>query len=181
MPVVYRAFQTERMVSVFSSTTKWRKSRYRLSVAKIRLPTSSVTGLTIGGVATQGTYAAPTTFVDDDDSHYGTWSVSGQKIEDITPRNANDKDGQTDSKVLATYEAIVIPQTVSNGTKLFTITAEGYRQLCLYNHCREGMAPGKEYTYTITIKGDKLEVSVSDGNINWDTDGATGSGEVELP
>ena len=141
----------------------------------------SVTGLTIGGVATQGTYAAPTTFVDDDDSHYGTWSVSGQKIEDITPRNANDKDGQTDSKVLATYEAIVIPQTVSNGTKLFTITAEGYDSFVYTTTAEKEWAPGKEYTYTITIKGDKLEVSVSDGSINWDTDGATGSGEVELP
>lgn len=137
----------------------------------------SVSGLTINNVAHQGTYTAPTTFVDDDDSHYGTWSnttVNG----DITPHQANN--GQADN-LLATYEAIVIPQTVNSSTKLFTITAEGYDSFVYTTTESNVWKPGREYTYTVTIKGDKLEVSVSAGNISWSTNGASGSGAVELP
>lgn len=139
----------------------------------------SVTGLKIGGVATQGTYTAPQISENNNGNPYGTWDVSEQKTEDITPHKAEDKSGDNAGNLLATYEAIVISQTVSNGTKLFTITADGYSGF-VYTTAEKEWAPGKEYTYTVTIKGDKLEVSVSDRNIGWDTDGATGSGEVEL-
>lgn len=140
----------------------------------------SVTGLTIGGVATQGTYTAPQISENNDDNPYGTWSNT-EEGEDITPHKAEDKSGDNADNLLATYEAIVIPQTVNSSTKLFTITAQGYSDFAHTTTVEKEWAPGKEYTYTITIKGDKLEVSVSDWNIGWDTDGATGSGEVELP
>lgn len=139
----------------------------------------SVTGLTIGGVATEGNFTAPVTFVDNDDSRYGTWSNTTD-VKDITPHETT-ADYPDNSGILAAYEAIVIPQTVSNGTKLFTITAEGYSDFTYTTTAEKEWEPRREYTYTVTIKGDRLEVSVSGGNIGWDTDGATGSGEVELP
>lgn len=140
----------------------------------------SVAGLTIGDVATQGTYTAPQISENNDDNPYGTWSNT-REGKDITPHKAEDKSGDNADNLLATYEAIVIPQTVNSSTKLFTITAQGYSDFAHTTTAEKEWAPGKEYTYTITIKGDKLEVSVSDGNIGWDTDGAAGSGEVELP
>lgn len=135
----------------------------------------SITRLTINNVARQGTYTAPTTFVDDDDSHYGTWSNTTVN-EDITPHKAND--GQADN-LLATYEAIVIPQTVSYDTKLFTITADGYSNFVYTNSTEQTWEPGMEYTYTLSIEGSRLEVSVSTSSIDWGQ-GNTGSGEVEL-
>ena len=138
----------------------------------------SVTGLTIKGVATQGNFTAPQ--ISENDNRYGTWDISGQKTEDITPHNASNEDGQTDSNILAAYEAIVIPQTVKHNTKLFTITADGYSNFAYTITEPNVWEPGGEYTYTITIKGDKLEVSVSGGNIDWGSDGASGSGKVEL-
>lgn len=137
----------------------------------------SVSDLKINSVATQGAFTAPTTSVDDD-SRYGTWSNT-TRVENITPRKASSD--SEDSNVLAAYEAIVIPQTVSNGTKLFTITAEGYSDFTYTTTAEKEWKPGREYTYTITVKGDRLKVSVPDENIGWDTDGATSSGEVELP
>lgn len=136
----------------------------------------SVSGLKINNVATEGNFTAPVTFVDNDDSRYGTWSNTGEG-KDITPHEASYPEN---SDILAAYEAIVIPQTVKENTKLFTITAEGYSNF-VYTTTKDNVwEPGREYTYTITIKGSKLEVSVSGGNIGWGTDGATGSGEVEL-
>lgn len=140
----------------------------------------SVTGLTINSVATQGTYTAPEISENDDNNRYGTWSDTGE-VENITPHEANDKDGQADDNILATYEAIVIPQTVNHNTKLFTITAEGYNSFAYTITESNVWEPGREYTYTITVKGDKLDVNLSEGNIGWSTDGATGSGKVKLP
>ncbi|CDB38240.1 fimbrillin family protein [Phocaeicola dorei] len=139
----------------------------------------SVTGLKINRVATKGDFTAPATFVDDDDSRYGRWSNTTE-VKDITPHETT-ADYPDNSGILAAYEAIVIPQTVKANTKLFTITAEGYSDFAYTTTAEKEWEPGKEYTYTITIKGDRLEVSVSGGNIGWGTDGATGSGEVELP
>ena len=137
----------------------------------------SVSGLTIGGVATQGTYTAPTTFVDNDDSRYGRWNYT-EEYKNITPHKAGYPEN---SNVLVAYKAIVIPQEVKENTALFTITAEGYNRFAYTIMGPHIWKPGREYTYNITIKGDRLEVSASDGNIGWDTNGATGSGEAELP
>lgn len=138
----------------------------------------SVTGLTINSVATQGTYTAPEISENDEENRYGIWSNTTD-VKDITPRKTADY--PNNRGILAAYEAIVIPQTVSSDTKLFTITAEGYSDFTYTTTAKKEWEPGKEYTYTITIKGSKLEVSISERNIGWGTDGATGSGEVELP
>lgn len=134
----------------------------------------SITKLTIDNVAIQGNFTAPE--ISGTDNQYGRWSVTGQPTGDITPH----MDNPTDT-YLASYEAIVIPQTVPGGTKLFTITAAGgYSNFVYTTPAEEKWTTGMEYTYTLSIKGSRLEVSVSTSSMGWDTGGATGSGSVEI-
>ena len=133
----------------------------------------SITELTIDNVAIQGNFTAPE--ISGTDNQYGRWSMTGQQTADITPHADN-----TTDTYLASYEAIVIPQTVQSGTKLFTVTADGYGSSFVYTTTEnKEWEPGKEYTYTVTIKGNKVEVSVSANSIGW-TPGNTANGEVEL-
>ena len=130
----------------------------------------SVTGLTIGGIATSGTFTAPV-LGGTTTTPLGTWSVTEQN-QNITPHAVT----ATGDNTLATYEALVIPQTVSGNTRLFTIAATGYSDF-VYTPTEEiTWQPGMEYTYNITIKGSELEVSTSQ-SIGW-TEGSTGSGSV---
>lgn len=135
----------------------------------------TVTGLTINGVAPQGTFTAPIAFRNDNESHYGAWSVTSQ-TSSITPHAGTAIGDNT----LTAYEALVIPQTVNSGTKLFTIKAKGYSDFAYTSTEDNTWEAGTEYTYTITVKGSKLDVSVSSESINWSTNGASGSGKVEL-
>ena len=130
----------------------------------------SITGLTIGGIATSGTFTAPA-LGGTTTTPLGTWSVTEQN-QNITPHAGTATGGNT----LATYEALVIPQTVNGNTQLFTIAAIGYSDF-VYTPTEEiTWQPGMEYTYNITIKGSGLEVSTSQ-RIGW-TEGSTGSGSV---
>lgn len=132
----------------------------------------SITGLTIGGIATSGTFTAPA-LDGTTTTPLGTWSVTEQN-QNITPHAGTATGGNT----LATYEALVIPQTVNGNTRLFTISANGYSDF-VYTPTEEiTWQSGMEYTYNITIKGSKLEVSTSQ-RIGWDM-GSTGSGSVNL-
>ena len=130
----------------------------------------SVTGLTIGGIATSGTFTAPAlggTMT----TPLGTWSVTEQN-QSITPHAGT----ATGDNTLAAYEALVIPQTVSGNTRLFTIAATGYSDFVYTPTEAIEWQSGMEYTYNITIKGSELEVSTSQ-RIGW-TEGSTGSGSV---
>lgn len=135
----------------------------------------SIVGLEIKSVVTKGVFTAPEISKSNSDKHYGTWSVTEQ-TGSIIPHADN-----TTDTYLASYEAIVIPQTVPGGTKLFTITAAGgYSNFVYTTPAEEKWTTGMEYTYTLSIKGSRLEVSVSTSSMGWDTGGATGSGSVEI-
>lgn len=133
----------------------------------------SVTGLTIGGIATSGTFTAPA-LGGTTTTPLGTWSVT-EHDQSITPHAGTATGGNT----LAAYEALVIPQTVSGNTRLFTIAATGYSDFVYTPTEAITWQSGMEYTYDITIKGSELEVSTSQ-RIGW-TEGSTGSGSVTLP
>ena len=132
----------------------------------------SVTGLTIGGIATSGTFIAPA-LGGTTTTPLGTWNATGEN-QNITPHAGTATGGNT----LAAYEALVIPQTVSGNTRLFTIAANGYSDFVYTPTEAITWQSGMEYTYNITIKGSGLEVSTSQ-RIGWDT-GSTGSGSVNL-
>lgn len=132
---------------------------------------SSITRLTIGGIATSGTFTAPAL---DSATPLGTWNATGEK-QSITPHAVT----TTGDNTLATYEALIIPQTVNGNTQLFTISANGYSDFVYTPTEAIEWQSGMEYTYDITIKGSELEVSTSQ-SIGWNT-GSTGSGSVTLP
>lgn len=71
--------------------------------------------VTINGVALSGTFDPPAS------GNYGTWNTDGRQASAITPHTATAADGYA-----ATFEALVIPQPISNGTELFIFNVDGY-------------------------------------------------------
>lgn len=117
----------------------------------------------------------------------GQWTPSyGDKYtKSITPQKFDAKEGDVSLKdgeeLLASYEALVIPQEIDEGKNLFVINIEGYDTF--YYKLPDGgitWQSGTEYTYYITIKGSSLSVTTSE-SIGWSTkDAASGSGSVEI-
>lgn len=123
----------------------------------------------------------------------GTWTanpwygITGT----ITPKALGSKDITVNKESitsLASYEALVIPQKIDAGNKLFVINVEGYAPFYytvptggIEWFYPEGVGGrgGVEFTYYITIKGSSLSVTTS-SSLDWDTNGAPGSGNVEI-
>lgn len=145
---------------------------------------SMTIGTTDSQVYTWGRWKAPTSYWNDNTSKIlGTWE--GNRKETITPKQfdaqAKDvslKEGET---LLASYKALVIPQTIAAGKKLFVINTTDNEYAPFYYTVPAGnitWQAGTEHTYYITIKGSSLSVTTSE-SIGWDTDGtASGSGSV---
>lgn len=103
-----------------------------------------------------------------------------EQTEEIIPyKNPNN----TDAGIYATYEAVLIPQQITGTGKTIQIKVGD----ATYNYtieCPNGkFSGGEEWIYNITVKENKLDVSIdyTENIISWGTDGNTGSGEVELP
>lgn len=87
---------------------------------------------------------------------------------------------QTDGGIYATYEAVVIPQTITGTGKTIQIKV-GETTYAYTIECEKGKySSGEEWIYNITVDAKGLNVSVGE-SIGWGMDGATGNGEVELP
>ena len=130
-----------------------------------------------GGIlAMDGSFTIPTA-ADNDGRWLGTWRTGSTKGS-IKPHLATAKP----EGCFATYEALVIPQDVTAGTRLLTFTAEkggtsyGPFYYTLQNNAE--WKAGYVYTYDITVFHYGLEVQVSE-SINWN-DGGTGSGNITL-
>ena len=133
--------------------------------------------LTIGeGLALSGTYTLPTA-AGSDNRWLGTWTTGSTKGS-IKPHLATTQATGN----FATYEALVIPQDVTAGTRLLIFTAEkdgtsyGPFYYTLQNNAE--WQPGYVYTYDITIFHYGLDVKVSE-SINWEN-GGTGNGSITL-
>lgn len=118
------------------------------------------------------------------DNPYDTWTDADTPVKGtITAKKAPEAATLTDKTVLATFHALVIPQTVAGGQQLFALTAAGYGSPFIHK-AKEGGTTwdlGKEYTYEVTIKGTTLSVTSVSETIGWGQDGATGAGSVTLP
>lgn len=80
----------------------------------------------------------------------------------------------------ATYEAVVIPQTISDTGKTIEIKV-GETTYSYEVECSKGQyTSGEEWIYNITVDAKGLDVTVEEGNIGWGK-GDTGSGSVALP
>lgn len=121
---------------------------------------------------------------DDSSKILGKWETWGANKGNITPKKLGPQDITVGDKTvtsLASYEALVIPQKITAGKKLFVINIEGYAPF-YYTVPTGGeitWKSGTEYTYYITIKGSSLSVT-TDSSIGWGADGAEGSGSVEI-
>ena len=105
--------------------------------------TNDNVSMTINDLSTSASFTSPTTQTGT--IWAGTWSNhSNQK--DITPHKA-----KTTSGYAATFEALVIPQTISEGQTLFSFMVDG--QTYTYTVPTGGITweTGKEYTYNMTL------------------------------
>ncbi len=132
-----------------------------------------------GGIlAMDGSFTIPTA-ADNDGRWLGTWRTGSTKGS-IKPHLATAKP----EGCFATYEALVIPQDVTAGTKLLIFTAEkddtGYGPFYYMLQNDTEWKAGYKYTYNVTITLYGLQVSVDTGSMTWDN-GAGGEGSVELP
>ena len=113
------------------------------------LAANKLSSVEIKDIVIKGEYTLPT-----GDETHGTWTVQSGNSGSITPREI---DIPADGCVVS-YEAIVIPQTIASGKDLFVFTVEGYSP---FSYVTESAKPitweaGKEYTYNVTIKPDKV-------------------------
>ncbi|WP_052356362.1 fimbrillin family protein [Bacteroides timonensis] len=147
---------------------------------------SKITSVVIGNnnnIALKGTYTAPT-----DNNTAGTWTSATETADKgtITPKrtsfnaDVSFEDGSTLENALASYEALVIPQTVTTGENFIGITVDGTTYYYKAETGKNELKAGYVHTYNITVKGEKLEVTVSNSSMSWET-GTSGSGSVELP
>lgn len=134
----------------------------------------------------QGKWERPGSYWDGDNSKIlGNWNTRNNDQGTITPKALGPKDITVNGKsikTLASYEALVIPQEIDAGKKLFVINTKNNEYAPFYYTVPAGSITwqaGTEHTYYITIKGSSLSVTTS-SSIGWDTNGASGSGSVEI-
>ena len=117
--------------------------------------------------------------MDADGRWLGTWTPGTTKGS-ISPHLAS----TPATGCFATYEALVIPQNVTAGTRLLAFTAEkdgtGYGPFYYMLQKDTEWKAGYKYTYNVTITLYGLQVSVDTGSMTWG-DGTGGEGAVELP
>ena len=89
---------------------------------------------------------------------------------------------QAASGCFATYEALVMPQTVTMDNRNIIIQVDGVQyvwEISLQTIGNTSFDSGCQYTFNITVDAKGLEVSVAQST-TW-TDGNSGSGSVVLP
>ena len=135
--------------------------------------------LTIGEgdiLALDGAFTLPKA-VDADGRWLGTWTPGTTKGS-ISPHLAT----ATETGNFATYEALVIPQNVTAGTRLLAFTAKKGTTVYgpfYYTLQKDAIwKPGHVYTYDITIFHYGLDVQVSE-SIDWNATNP-GSGDITL-
>lgn len=102
-----------------------------------------------------------------------------RRVQEIIPYKAPDP---TAGDIYATYEAILIPQQITDTGKIIQIKVGD----AIYNYTivcpNEKFSGGENWIYNITVNENELDVAIDyNASIDWGADGETGSGEVELP
>ena len=121
-------------------------------------------GVAIQGVLS-GTFTAPT-----GEETYGTWTTNLTESSSITPQAITPTD-----EYAASYQALLIPQTIDDAFISITIGGETYHYT---PEPQTTLQPGHVYTYNITVFSYGLEVQVTE-SIDWNTTN-TGNGNLTL-
>lgn len=122
----------------------------------------------------QGAYTPPV----DVKSDYGNWSSNPSWCSQIVMRSRS----SSTEEYKGSYEAIVIPQTKSEGDDVFYIQISDYQ---LDNFVYKApndftWKPGYVYTYDVTVKPTGLEVEMSDESMTWTDNNDGGSGSAVI-
>ena len=137
----------------------------------------TITGMKANNISCTYMWTAPT-----GNNNYGSGTVSN--IQAITPRefDAGKITLPSGGKAtpLASYKFLIVPQAVNKNQALFTISAKGYNDFVYTPTEVSEWKAGTEYTYYITIKGNKVTATVTTGSITWGGEGDSGSGSVEI-
>lgn len=142
--------------------------------------------LSLQNIAATGTFTAPS----ETGGKYGTWNTEGKQTAEIIPLPLGQQtftyDKQQETSV-ASFTALIIPQTIAAGTKLLVFTMEQSDFSYVVPTGDIEWKGGEEYTFVITLTADKLvdvEVDVNslDGlsGFEW-TDGGSTSGSYDIP
>ena len=106
-------------------------------------------------------------------------SITPYKL--TTPQNEvifeADKPAET---ALASYQALVVPDAIYNQS--FEIKMKGYtpfKYKLVVSAVSNKWESGMQYTYNLTIKGDKVTATVTSTDMTW-KDGGSGGGTVEI-
>lgn len=132
---------------------------------------SQVQSVTINHVKLLGLFSEPTSGSNHGLVPYSYASSSGiitaKKL--ATPNTGvNFGNGNMSESALASYEALVIPQTVTPGEEFIGIEVNG---TVFYYKAEAGkniLNGGHIHTYNITRKGDKLQMGTVNSEINWE-------------
>ena len=116
--------------------------------------------------ALSGTFTAPT-----GEDTFGTWTADASEGSSITPQTITPT-----NEYAASYQALLIPQTVSDAFISITIDGKTFHYT---PETETVLKPGHVYTYNITVLYYELKVSVEQST-TW-TDGNDGEGSVALP
>mgnify|MGYP000310053743 CR=1 FL=1 len=116
-------------------------------------------------------------FIGTNPKEIALFEAEGLEQSEIIPyKNPN----PTDDDIYATYEAVVIPQTIADTRKTIEIKV-GDTTYSYEVECSKGQyTSGEEWIYNITVGAKGLDATVEEGNIGWG-EGDTGSGSVALP
>ena len=118
-------------------------------------------GVAIQGVLS-GTFTAPT-----GEETYGTWT-NLKESSSITPQSIT----PANSEYAASYQALLIPQTIGDAFISITIDDKTYRYT---PETGTTLQPGHVYTYNITVFSYGLEVRVTE-SINWNATNPSSGG-----
>lgn len=138
---------------------------------------STDVSLSVGPIRSEGIYRSPVPILPGE-SPYGNWeSLAGS--ETFTPYRLLKPNVVNGTSTVASFELVVLPQTVEAGNTLFTFTVGG--QNYCYTVPTGGVTwnIGNKYIFNVTI-GHELKVEMEEA-IGWDPDGASGDGSVVLP
>lgn len=134
---------------------------------------NQITAVSINNVALNGKFSEPST------GNYGlevnslasqTSTITSRKL--TTPNTGVIfENGGSPETALASYEALVIPQTVIAGDNFIGITLGGATYYYKAEAGKNTLNAGNVHTYNITVIGQELSVTTSTSSSEWTKDG----------
>lgn len=142
-------------------------------------------GVTINNTSLEGDFNQSKKI--DKDNPYGLTVKPGASTSNITPHrlptantNLDFGSGISSQPADASYEALVIPQTVKKGISFITIDVGGTKYHYKAPDGNLELQAGTMHTFNITVKGTSLQVTTPKNITDWGTNSTNGNGTVGI-